>query len=337
MRATILKRFYILLVFLAIFATIFYLINFDISSLGKLIGRSVDPSSQETYGIPNAWLEKYGIQLKQEADLQQDEDHDGLVLADEYKYDTNPLEADTDHDGYPDGEEVSNGYNPTGAGKMDMNKDGLPDVWEQANGLSLSINNYALDPDQDGLPNYLEWRHGTDPQKADTDGDGFGDSDEIRHGYDPSAPGTARPSYQITLDKIHVQAPLIWSVSTLEAALQEDLKKGVVRYPQTGIPGQAGNMVATGHSSNYIWVSGTYNYIFKDLNNLQAGDEIVVTALQANGKMLEYKYAVTTKEVVSPDDQRIFEDTPKQSLTIATCWPLNTNWKRLMLKAEQTN
>jgi LPXTG-site transpeptidase (sortase) family protein len=303
----------------------------------KFICGSTKSSSQEQYGIPNAWLEKYHLQLQQKNDLQQDLDNDGLVLADEYSYDTNPQEPDTDKDGYPDGEEVSNGYNPTGAGKMDRDKDGLPDAWEQGHDLSLTANDYALDPDGDSLPNYLELRHGTHPQKADTDGDGFGDSDEIRHGYDPSAPGTARPSYQITINKINVQAPLIWSTSMLEADLQADLKKGVVRYPQTGIPGQAGNMVATGHSSNYIWVEGRYNYIFKDLNNLQAGDEIVVTTTQANDKALIYKYMVTTKEVVNPDDQRIFEETPKQSLTIATCWPLNTNWKRLMLKAEQTN
>lgn len=334
MRSILQKRLKIISAFLVVFAIIFYLLNFDIRSIGKFICGSY---SQERYGIPNIWLEKYGIQVETKEDLQKDLDNDGLTLADEYKYSTHPQEADTDKDGYLDGDEVSNGYNPTGAGKMDIDKDSLPDAWEQENKLSLTDNDYALDPDNDQLPNYLEWRHGTNPQKADTDEDSFIDSDEIKHGYDPSKKGDGRPSYKIAINKINIQAPVIWSKSMVEADLQEDLKRGAVRYPQTGVPGQPGNLVTTGHSSNYIWASGEYNYIFKDLNNLQAGDEIVVTATQHNGKVLEYKYAVTTKEVVSPDDERIFEETSNQSLTIVTCWPLNTNWKRLMLKAEQTN
>ena len=337
MNRTIIKRFSIALSFIIIFLIIFYLINFDVSSIRTFICGSTNSSIQETHGIPNYWLEKYGVRLTDKEDAQKDGDNDGLSLLEEYRYATNPQDADSDKDGYKDGEEVRAGYNPTGLGRMDMDKDGLSDFWEQENGLSLTSNDYKLDPDNDNLPNYLEMRHGTDPNKADTDGDGFGDSDEIRHGYDPSKAGDARPSYTISIGKLGIKAPVIWSTSTLEADLQEDLKKGVIRYPQTGIPGQTGNMVATGHSSNYIWVSGEYNYIFKDLNNLQNGDEIIISATQSNGKTLEYKYTVSLKEVVTPDDQRIFEETQKQVLTLVTCWPLNTNWKRLMLKATQAN
>jgi LPXTG-site transpeptidase (sortase) family protein len=337
MQIKLLKRPSIISAFLIIFAIIFYLLNFDISNIGRFINGSVNLPSQEKYGIPNVWLEKYDIQVENEKDLQQDLDNDGLTILAEYKYATNPQEADTDKDGYSDGAEIKAGYNPIGAGRLDLDKDTLPDIWEEEFGLSVTANDYALDQDNDGLPNYLELRHGTNPQKADTDEDGFDDSNEIRNGYDPSKKGDARPSYKVIITKINVDAPVLWSVSTLEADLQEDLKKGVVRYPQTGIPGQAGNVVTTGHSSNYIWSDGEYNYIFKDLNNLQAGDEIVITATQANGKTLEYKYKVTNKEVVSPDDQRIFEETSKQNLTIVTCWPLNTDWKRLMLQTEQIN
>lgn len=337
MQVNLLKHPYIISAFFIIFAIIFYLLNFDINNIRRFINDSVDTPSQEKYGIPNVWLEKYGIQIDTKVDLQQDLDQDGLTIATEYKYATNPQEADTDKDGYLDGEEVKAGYNPVGTGRLDLDKDTLPDIWEEEYGLNVTANDYALDLDNDDLPNYLELRHGTNPQKADTDEDGFNDSDEIRNGYDPSKKGDARPSYKINISNINVDAPVIWSTSTLEADLQEDLKNGLVRYPQTGIPGQAGNVVTTGHSSNYIWSGGEYNYILKDLNNLQAGDEITITATQANGKVLEYKYKVTGKEIVNPDDQRIFEETPKQNLTIVTCWPLNTNWKRLMVQTEQIN
>jgi len=51
--------------------------------------------------------------------LKVDTDGDGLSDYEEIMiYHTNPLVADTDGDGYTDGNEVKNGYNPNGPGKM---------------------------------------------------------------------------------------------------------------------------------------------------------------------------------------------------------------------------
>jgi hypothetical protein len=48
-----------------------------------------------------------------------DSDGDGLFDREEvHVYKTNPLIDDTDKDGYSDGEEVKNGYNPIGTGKL---------------------------------------------------------------------------------------------------------------------------------------------------------------------------------------------------------------------------
>lgn len=48
-----------------------------------------------------------------------DTDADGLTdFVEVNVYKTNPLVADTDGDSYPDGQEVTNGYNPNGAGKL---------------------------------------------------------------------------------------------------------------------------------------------------------------------------------------------------------------------------
>jgi hypothetical protein len=48
-----------------------------------------------------------------------DTDNDGLFDREEVRvYKTNPLVSDTDGDGYSDGDEVKNGYNPAGAGKL---------------------------------------------------------------------------------------------------------------------------------------------------------------------------------------------------------------------------
>lgn len=47
-----------------------------------------------------------------------DEDHDGLSGDQELQYGTDPNNPDTDTDGYTDGDEVKNGYNPIGEGKL---------------------------------------------------------------------------------------------------------------------------------------------------------------------------------------------------------------------------
>lgn len=51
-------------------------------------------------------------------DMYQDSDKDGLADNMEGVWGTNPYRSDTDGDGYTDGEEVDNGYNPAGPGKL---------------------------------------------------------------------------------------------------------------------------------------------------------------------------------------------------------------------------
>ncbi len=46
-----------------------------------------------------------------------------------------------------------------------------------------------IDTDGDGLPDDMEKRWNTDPNKVDTDGDGHNDGEEVKNGYDPNGPG----------------------------------------------------------------------------------------------------------------------------------------------------
>lgn len=68
-------------------------------------------------------------------------------------------------------------------GVADSDGDGLPDWWEEANGLDPSDpSDAALDPDGDGLANAAEFAARTSPQLADTDGDGLPDAWEVAQG-----------------------------------------------------------------------------------------------------------------------------------------------------------
>ena len=60
----------------------------------------------------------------------------------------------------------------------DTDTDGIPDMWEDFNGLDPADPADAhLDPDGDLAPNWNEYQGGTDPSNTDTDGDGAPDGE----------------------------------------------------------------------------------------------------------------------------------------------------------------
>ena len=83
----------------------------------------------------------------------------------------------------------------------DRDGDGMPDEWEQANGLNPdSPIDRTLDPDGDSLLNYEEYLRGTDPQNADTDADGILDGLDLIPLHDAGI--------QIRIDQLRIWDPV---------------------------------------------------------------------------------------------------------------------------------
>ncbi len=109
----------------------------------------------------------------------------------------------------------------------------------------------------------------------------------------------------------------------VEGVQTDDLMKGPGHYPETVLPGQAGNAAIAGHRT-------TYGAPFFDLNELSAGDPIYITDLA--GRTFTYKVS-QPPQVVSPDDVSVLDPTPYAELTLTTCNPRFEATSRLIVVA----
>jgi LPXTG-site transpeptidase (sortase) family protein len=147
----------------------------------------------------------------------------------------------------------------------------------------------------------------------------------------PLDPGEIIPNINtLVVPKININAPIVFIDSTDEKAIQDNLKNGVVHYGGTANPGVAGNSFITGHSSNYWWEKGNYNYVFANLNKLATGDQ---AKIYFNGN--KYIYQVTSVKIVEANDMSVLSQTEKPTLTLMTCTPPGTSWKRLIVSFDQ--
>lgn len=134
----------------------------------------------------------------------------------------------------------------------------------------------------------------------------------------------------VKVPKIDVTAPLVFVNSIQETDIHEGLRNGLVHYDGTAKPGEVGNSFITGHSSNYWWEKGSYNYVFASLNKLVIGDQAII---YYNGN--KYLYQVKNILVVEPTDVSVLAQTDTPTMTLMTCTPPGTSWKRLIVQFDQ--
>lgn len=152
---------------------------------------------------------------------------------------------------------------------------------------------------------------------------------------DPAASTKVGPEPRVVIPKINVDAPVVYDVPSLEeSVIQTKLRDGVVHYPIPGansVPGQQGNTVLLGHSSNDVFDNGDYKFVFVQLEKLEIGDSFYLHYGETR-----YTYSVKEKKVIMPNqvgELVINSDVPLA--TLVTCTPPGTALKRLVVIAEQ--
>jgi sortase A len=128
---------------------------------------------------------------------------------------------------------------------------------------------------------------------------------------------------RIVIPKIGVDQYVVEGVDV------EDLRLGPGHYPGTQLPGHEGNTAIAGHRT-------TYGAPFGNLDQLQAGDQVVLTTVQG-----VFKYVVTEQRVVNPNDVSVLDPTPDPArtghdlatITLTTCNPKYSAAERLVVQA----
>ena len=151
-------------------------------------------------------------------------------------------------------------------------------------------------------------------------------------------PEVGPPDNRMIIPKLELNVPLVtpsfdsllkedWT--GVEHDIQEALQDGVVHYPGTARPGQAGNFFVTGHSSYYPWANGKYKTVFARLGELVPGDEFWV---YYGGD--KHRYIISEKKEVKPSDVTVLDQpTTKRLATLMTCTPVGTTLRRLIVTA----
>ncbi len=142
------------------------------------------------------------------------------------------------------------------------------------------------------------------------------------------------PESKIYIPKIRVDSDVIYDTTPDQVSQLKAMERGVAWFGIAGAnskPGQVGNTVLSGHSSNDWLESGNSKFVFARLEQLQLGDMIYL-----HYNTTRYSYTITKREIVKPTEiNKLVYKTDRPVLTLITCTPLGTSEKRLLLTAEQ--
>lgn len=129
--------------------------------------------------------------------------------------------------------------------------------------------------------------------------------------------------YFLSIPKLNIQDALVSTIDT-------DLNSHLINFPGTAIPPGKGNAAIFGHSTlPQLFDTKNYKTIFATVHTLVIGDTILVTA-----KNLTYSYKIYSISIVEvTNTSYLSQDTNYSYLTIITCTPPGTTWKRLIIRA----
>jgi len=130
-------------------------------------------------------------------------------------------------------------------------------------------------------------------------------------------------TYKISIPKININNAAVTNSDS-------DLTRHLVQFNSDTVPGKDGNSIIFGHSTlPQLYDPNNYKTIFANAYKIEVGDKILV-----DFSNVAYRYNVESVTVVDPEDTSpLAQNFSDSFLTIITCTPPGTIWKRLIIKA----
>ena len=132
----------------------------------------------------------------------------------------------------------------------------------------------------------------------------------------PIPPSSPEQAIRIQIPALNVDAPVV------QGDGWEQLKKGVAQHIGSPNPGEVGNMVFSAHND-------VYGEIFRYLDQLQPGDEILVFTQQR-----QYTYIVRNTQIVEPTQVEVMAGTNDPTATLISCYPYLKDTQRIVVFAD---
>jgi sortase A len=120
----------------------------------------------------------------------------------------------------------------------------------------------------------------------------------------------------MTIPKINVVTPIF------EGVWLTVVDYGPGHWPNSAMPGRRGNSVFAGHRV-------THTHPFMDMDLLVPGDKIIVDMPYGT-----FTYAVTSVNVVQPENFGIVAPTEKPTITLFACHPKHSAAQRIVAKGK---
>jgi sortase A len=125
-------------------------------------------------------------------------------------------------------------------------------------------------------------------------------------------PGPGQPT-RLQIPAIGVDAQIVAGDSW------DQLKKGVGHHVGSANPGERGNLVLSAHND-------VFGEIFRHLDQLQPGDEIVVYSGSQR-----YRYTVSERRLVAPTQVDVMASTNEPTVTLVSCYPYLIDNQRIVV------
>ena len=152
---------------------------------------------------------------------------------------------------------------------------------------------------------------------------------ETKQAYQAGRTEIGDPITRISIPAINLKPTIV-----VEGTGTSALRAGAGHYPNTPLPGEAGNVAIAGHRT-------TYGKPFADLDRMKVGDEIVLETpigkhvYKVNPAPAGAHIATDGADgfVVPNTDWKVISQSPEHTLTLTSCHPKGSAKQRVVIKA----